>query len=65
MSVREFTVRVDAELVEYACRSSKVVEPSRFIAGAVATAILDAFDGGSIHVECDDVGITATMEPSA
>lgn len=61
MTGRCFVLRVEAELVELAALSSKT-DPQSFIAGAVATAILDAFDGGSVHVECDDAAITMTME---
>jgi hypothetical protein len=57
-----FVVQVDSELVELAALSSKT-DPKNFIASAVASAILDALDGGSVHVACDDAGITASMDP--
>lgn len=55
MSLRTFTVRVDAVLVEEAARSFKC-SPEKFVAASVATAILDEFDGGEIHVACNGEG---------
>ena len=57
MSVRTFTVRVDAMLVEEAARASKCT-PEKFIACAVGTAVLDEFDGGEIEVGCNGAAWT-------
>lgn len=62
MSGGVFVVQVDAELVELAALSSKT-DPQHFIAGAVASAMLDALDGGSVHVVCEGVGITVESGP--
>ncbi len=66
MSSRTFTVRVDSTVVEEAARSFKC-SPEKFVAGAVATAILDELDGGEVHVTCNGQGwaMSSTTEGDA